>query len=192
MNNVGQTLRLVKFLQNSQGESMNRLHLVFSGLVILLLVATVLGQVKKEPSPFDRYRQSAVNELAFRKLQFEVESLRQSLQPTPLPAGVGVPHIVGERADGKLVIEVEVHGSDLPQTLDARKYAMMEAVGTSLAAFSFAFDAPDSRILNNDLFNKWCVIGFSDTEKFFAKKKDNKTPTDPYVAFYENGELLLR
>ena len=156
-------------------------------LTMMFLSAIAWAQVKKETSPFEKYRQSAVNQLAFRKLQFQVEALRQSLQPTPLPAGVGVPHIVGERADGKLVIEVEVHGSDLPQTLDARKSAMMEAVGTSLAAFSFACDTPDF----DDVFHKWCVIGFSDTEKYFAKKKDKK-PTDPYIAFYENGELLLR
>jgi hypothetical protein len=89
------------------------------------------------------------------------------------------------------VIEVEVRGSELLQTLDARKYAMMEAVGISLTAFSFAFDTPDAGMLVDDFFNKWCVIGFSDTEKFLAKKKDKK-PTDPYIAFYENGELLLR
>jgi hypothetical protein len=59
---------------------MNRPQLsILGSLLVLLSAATALGQVKKEPSPFERYRQSTVNELAFRKLQFEVEALRQSL-----------------------------------------------------------------------------------------------------------------
>src|ERR1700687_280843 len=97
-------------------------------LLVLLLSAISVAQVKKQSSPFDKYRQSTVNELEFRKLQFQVESMRLSLQPTPVPRGLGVPHIVGETTGGKLLIEVEVYASDLPQTVEARKDAMMEAV----------------------------------------------------------------
>src|SRR5713226_3989049 len=97
-------------------------------VLLLVLSAISVAQVKKQVSPFDKYRQSTVSELEFRKLQFQVESMRLSLQPTPVPGGLGVPHIVGETASGKLLIEVEVYASDLPQTVEARKDAMMEAV----------------------------------------------------------------
>jgi len=146
--------------------------------------------MKKQGSPFDKYRQSTVNELEFRKLQFQVESMRLSLQPTPVPSGLGVPHIVGETTSGKLLIEVEVYASDLPQTVEARKDAMMEAVGRSMAGFSFAFYTPDSGMLLDELFNKWCVVQFSDNEKFVKAK--GKKPVDPYIGIYENGELVLR
>ncbi len=58
-------------------------------LVFLVLSAISVAQVKKQSSPFDKYRQSTVNELEFRKLQFQVETMRLSLQPTPLPSGLG-------------------------------------------------------------------------------------------------------
>jgi len=69
-----------------------------------LIAATCLAQVKRDSSPFAKYRQSSVNELEFRKTLFDVAAIRSSLQPTPLPNGFGPPHIVGETAAGKLVI----------------------------------------------------------------------------------------
>lgn len=158
--------------------------------LVALIAVTCLAQVKKDASPFEKYRQSSVNELEFRKLQFQVEAMRLSLQPAPMPAGLGVPHITGQTADGKLLIEVDVRGSDLPQTVDARKDALMEAVGRSMAGFSFAFYTPDSGMQTDVLFNRWCVVQFSDNEKF-VKPKSNK-PVDPYIGIYENGELVLR
>jgi hypothetical protein len=116
--------------------------------------------------------------------------MRLSLQPTPAPAGLGVPHIVGETAQGKLLIEVEVYGSDLPPTVEARKDTMMEVVGRAMGGFSLALYAPDSEMLTDEFFNKWCVVQFSDTEKLL-KHKDKK-PVDPYIGVYENGELVLR
>jgi hypothetical protein len=155
-----------------------------------ILSAISVAQVKKQDSPFDKYRQSTVNELEFRKLQFQVESMRLSLQPTPLPSGLGVPHIVGETTSGKLLIEVEAYGGDLPQTVEGRKSAMMESVGRSMAGFSYAFYTTDLGMLQDELFNKWCVIQFSDTEKFLRAK--GKKPVDPYIGIYESGELVLR
>jgi hypothetical protein len=160
-------------------------------LVSVSVLATIaVAQVNTQPSPFDRYRQSTVNELEFRKLQFQVESMRLSLQPTPVPAALGVPRIVGETPKGKLLIEVEVYGSDLPQTVEERKNAMMESVGRSMAGFSFAFYTPNAGMLQDELFKKWCVVQFSDTEKFLKAK--GKKPVDPYIGIYENGELVLR
>lgn len=159
-------------------------------LLFLVLGTISVAQVKKQGSPFDKYRSSSVNELEFRKLQFQVESMRLSIQPTPVPSGLGVPHVIGETTNGKLVIEVEVYGSDLPQTVEARKDAMMEAVGRSMAGFSFAFYTPDSGMLQDELFNKWCVVQFSDTEKFLKAK--SKKPVDPLIGIYDNGELVLR
>ncbi len=159
-------------------------------LLFLVLSTISVGQVKKQSSPFDKFKQSTVNELEFRKLQFQVESMRLSLQPTQLPRGLGVPHIVGETTSGKLLIQVEVYGSDLPQTVGARKDAMMEAVGTSMAGFSFAFYDPDAGMLPDEFFNKWCVVQFSDTEK--SLKAKGKKPVDQFIGIYENGELVLR
>jgi hypothetical protein len=159
-------------------------------LVVFHLSAITLAQVKNQGSPFDKYRQSTVNGLDFCKLQFQVGSMRLSLQPTPLPNGFGIPHIVGETSSGKLLIEVDVYGSDLPQTIEARKDAMMEAVSRSMAGFSFAIQRPESGLLTDANFNKWCVIQFSDTEKIL-KAKGNK-PFDPSIGIYENGELVLR
>src|SRR5208283_949560 len=131
---------------------------------VLFLMFTVISfaQVKKQSSPFEKYRNSSVNELELRKLQFQVESMRLSLQPTPMPIGLGIPHIIGETAEGKLVIQVDAYGSDLPQTVDARKVAMMEAVDRAMGGFSFAFYAPDSGMLSDEFFRKWCVVQFSD------------------------------
>ncbi len=160
-------------------------------LLVFLLVSVIsVAQVKKQSSPFDKYRQSTVNELEFRKLQFQVEAMRLSLQPTPLPRGLGVPHIVGETPNGKLLIEVDVYASDLPQTVDTRKDAMMEAVGTSMAGFSFAFYAPESGMLPDEFFKKWTVVQFSDWEKLSQRK--GKKVVDPNIGIYENGELVLR
>jgi hypothetical protein len=121
-------------------------------LLFLVLSTISVGQVRKQSSPFDKYRQSTVNELALRKVQFQVESMRLSLQPTPMPNGLGVPHIIGETAQGKMVIEVEAYGSDLPPTVEGRKDAMMEAVGRAMGGFSFAFYAPDSGMLTDEFF----------------------------------------
>jgi hypothetical protein len=165
--------------------------LTVSVVFLAFIFSTIsLAQMKKQGSPFDKYRQSTVNELEFRKLQFQVESMRLSLQPTPLPSCLGVPHIVGETTSGKLLIEVEAYGSDLPQTVEGRKGAMMESVGRSIGGFSYAFYTTDSGMLQDELFNKWCVIQFSDTEKVLRAK--GKKPVDPYIGIYENGELVLR
>jgi hypothetical protein len=166
-----------------------QLRWLFLIAMSFLIVATIaVAQVKKQNSPFDKYRSSTVNELEFRKLQFQVEAMRLSLQPTPVPSGLGVPHIVGETVEGKLLIEVEVYGSDLPQTVAGRKDAMMESVGRSMAGLSFAFPTSDTGMLADELFNKWCVVQFSDTEKFLNAK--SKKPVDPYIGIYENGELV--
>lgn len=146
--------------------------------------------MKKQSAPFEKYRQATVSELEFRKLEFQVESTRLSLQPTPLPIGLGVPHIVGETASGKLLIEVDVYGSDLAQAVQERKNELMEAVGRSMAAFSFAFYTQDSVTLSDELFKKWCVVQFLDDEKF-VREKGQKT-VDPYIGIYENGDLVLR
>jgi hypothetical protein len=158
-------------------------------LTLLLLIVPV-WQGTKRGSPFDKYRQSTVNELEFRKLQFQVEAVRLSLQPAPMPVGIGVPHIVGERSDGKLLVEVEVYASDLPQSIEARRDAMMEATNRAGAASSFAFYKTDSGALPDEFFRRWFVVRFFDTEKF-TKTKD-KMPIDPYIGTYENGELVLR
>jgi hypothetical protein len=163
----------------------SRWYLLASVLTLVLAVIAV-GQVKKQDSPFEKYRQSSVNELEFRKAKFDVASVRLSIQPTPLPNGLGAPFIQGETAEGKLIIEVTVYSGDLPQTVDGRKDAMMEAVGVSRAAFGYAFTTPDMI----KFFDKWTVIQFSDTEKFLKHK--GKEPVDPYIGFYENGELVLR
>ena len=156
-------------------------------LVLLTLIAvTSLAQVKKEASPFEKYRQSSVNELEFRKTKFDVSSLRFSLQPTQLPKGVGAPYVEGETVEGKLVIEVHVWSSDLPQTVDGRKDAMMQAVAVAEGAFSFAFGT----VAQIQSFDQWTVIQFWDDEKV-TKHKGTK-PVDPYIGFYENGELVLR
>jgi len=131
---------------------------------------TSLAQVKKETSPFAKYRQSSVNELEFRKTKFDVAAIRASLQPTPLPNGVGAPHVEGETADGKLRIQVDVWSSDLPQTVDARKVAMMQAVGVAHVAFSFAFDPVVADIQS---FNKWSIVQFWDNEKIANYKGTN-------------------
>jgi hypothetical protein len=158
-----------------------------TALVLLAMIAvTALAQVKKEQSPFDKYRQSTVSEFEFRKTKFEVAAIRASLQPTPLPNGVGAPHIEGETAEGKLVIQVDVWASDLPQTIDGRKDVLMQAVGVSLAAWSYAFDAVDA----DKSMKKWAVIQFWDDERL-AKHHGTK-PVDPYIGIYENGELVLR
>jgi hypothetical protein len=167
-----------------------RWYFLASALFLVFAVIS-FAQVKKQSSPFEKYRSSSVNELEFRKLRFQVESMRLSLQPTPVPSGLGVPYIVGETTEGKLLIEVEVYGSDLPQTVEGRKDAMMESVGRAMGGFSFAFYTTDSGMLMDEFFNKWCVVQFSDTEKFFAKHKEKK-PVDPYIGIYENGELVLR
>jgi hypothetical protein len=158
--------------------------------LFLVLAAISVAQVKKQSNPFEKYRNSSVNELELRKLQFQVESMRLSLQPTPMPNGLGVPHVIGETTDGKLMIQVDVYSSDLPQTVDARKDVMMEAVGRAMGGFSFAFYAPDSGMLSDEFFRKWCVVQFSDNEKFL--KPNSKKPLDPYIGIYENGELVLR
>jgi hypothetical protein len=105
-----------------------------AALALLTLVAvTCLAQVKKGQSPFEKYRQSTVNELELRKTKFDVAAIRASLQPTQLPVGVGAPYIYGETAEGKLVIQVDVWSSDLPQTVDGRKDVLMQAVAVSMA-----------------------------------------------------------
>ena len=163
---------------------------VLVALLFSLMAAISVAQVKKQVSPFDKYRQSAVNELEFRKLQFQVEAMRMSLQPTPSPRGLGVPHIVGETGGGKLLIEVQVYSSDLPQSVDGRKDAMMEAVNRSMAGFSFAFYSPESGSLFDESFRKWTVVQFSDSDKLL--KGNGGKPVDPYIGIYENGQLVLR
>jgi hypothetical protein len=153
------------------------------------LAAVSAAQVKKSASPFEKYRQSSVNEFEFRKTKFDVASVRLSLQPTPLPNGLGAPFIEGETVGGKLVIEVEVYSSDLPQTVDGRKDAMMQAVGVARAASSYAFGTAEAE----QFFDKWTVVQFSDSEKFLKAMKARDTkPVDPYIGIYENGELVLR
>jgi hypothetical protein len=159
---------------------------VLAAALFLVLSAIAEGQVKKQGSPFEKYRQSSVNELELRKAKFDVAAIRLSMQPSPLPNGVGAPFIYGETAEGKLVIEVAVYSSDLPQTVDGRKDAMMQAVGVARAASTYAFGTVESE----QFFDTWVVIQFSDTERFLKHK--GKIPVDPYIGFYENGELVLR
>ncbi len=85
---------------------------------------------------------------------------------------------------------MDAYASDLPQTVEARKSAMMEAVGTSMAGFSFAFYTPESGMLTDEFFNKWTVVQFSDWGKLSQAK--GKKVVDPYIGIYENGELVLR
>lgn len=160
---------------------------ILTGILGIVGLAVVLpAQVKKQSSPFEQYRQSTVNELVFRETQFDVASIRASIQPTPLPKGLGAPFIQGENAEGKLVIQVQVYSSDLPQTVDGRKDAMMQAVGTARAALSFAFGTMQSE----QFFDKWTLIHFFDMEKLLNHK--SKDPVDPDIGYYENGELVLR
>jgi hypothetical protein len=108
----------------------------FVGLILALVVSVAcVAQVNRETSPYERYQKSTVNEFEFRKTKFDVAAMRLSFRPA-LPSGLGIPFVEGETAAGKLVIQVEVYSSALPQTVDARKDAMMEAVGTARAAFS--------------------------------------------------------
>jgi hypothetical protein len=162
---------------------------IMGSILALALSAVCVAQVNKEVSPFERYRQSTVNELEFRKIKFDVASIRLSLQPTPLPNGLGAPFVEGEAANGKLIVQVNVYSSDLPQTVDARKDAMWQAVNVSHAAFSYAFGTLEER----KFFDKWIVVQFFDEEKLSkaSKSKDTK-PVDPYIGIYENGELVLR
>lgn len=99
--------------------------------------------------------------------------------------GLGAPYIEGQNADGKLIIEVVVYTSDLPQTVDGRKEAMLQAVGVARAAWSFAFGAQ-----SDQLFDKWTFIHFFDMEKLLNHK--GKDPVNPDIGYYENGELVLR
>ncbi|SRR6266403_156515 len=158
-------------------------------ILVLVLSAVCVAQVKREASPFEKYRQSTVNELEFRKLKFDAASIRASIQPTPLPNGLGAPFIEGETVEGKLLIEVEVHSSELPQTVDGRKDAMMEAVTAARKGFGYAFGGAAAI----QYFDKWTVIQFSDDDKFLKaiRTKDTK-PVDPYIGYYENGELVFR
>jgi len=162
----------------------NRTKLL-SLLAFFLLSAISFAQTKAQNSPFEKYKKSTTSEFEFRKLQFQVEAMRASLPPnTPLPKGVGVPFVYGETSDGKLVIEVEVWGSDLPKDVDARKESMYQAIVVSTAAFSFAFHPA-----LEETFKKWTVIQFSDSERF---QKAHGKVVDPYIGNYENGELVLR
>ncbi len=160
------------------------------GLILALALSAVcVARVNKEVSPFERYRRSSVNEFEFRKAKFDVASIRLSLQLTPLPNGLGVPFIESEAANGKLMIQVDVNSSELPQTVDARKDAMWQAVNVSRAAFSYAFGTMEEE----KFFEKWIVIQFFDDEKLLkASKNKEKNTVDPYIGIYENGELVLR
>jgi hypothetical protein len=167
---------------------MKKDRLAVVGLTLALALSVVcVAQVHKEVSPFERYRQTTVNELEFRKTKFDVASTRLSLQPTPLSKGLGVPFVEGEAPNGKLIIQVHVYASDLPQTVEGRKDAMWQAVNVSHAAFSYAFGT----IGEGKFFDKWIVIQFFDEEKLLKGSKD-KDPVDPYIGIFENGELVLR
>jgi hypothetical protein len=102
---------------------------------------------------------------------------------------LGAPFIEGEAPSGKLIVQVRVYSSDLPQTVDARKDAMWQAVNVSRASFSYAFGTIEER----KLFDKWVVIQFFDEEKLLkGSKNKDKDPVDPYIGTYESGELVLR
>jgi len=152
-------------------------------LAVTLSAVSVALQIKKAVSPFDKYRQSTANELALRIAMFDVAALQQRV---PYENGILVPKVEGFSEDGKLVIEVDVSSDQLPKTVEARKEAMLEALGVARAGFSGGFGV----LAENTDFNKWTRVEFFDVDT--VMKSTLKKPLDPVIGIYENGELVLR
>jgi hypothetical protein len=62
----------------------------------------------------------------------------------------------------------------------------MQGVAVAHAAFSFAFGS----VADIQSFDKWTIVQFWDNKKV-SEHKGTK-PVDPYIGFYENGQLVLR
>jgi hypothetical protein len=84
---------------------MKKKKLTVAWLILpLVLSALCVAHENKKASPFERYRESTVNELEFRKTKFDVAAMRASLQPTPLPSGLAwiIHDFAGEKRKGAL------------------------------------------------------------------------------------------
>jgi len=172
-----------------QNRRMKQIWLITWALAILAVGSTLgatfsaasAAQGKKEVSPFEKYLHSGANELAVRKIRFDMSALRQSI---PFQKGIGFPTIEGISDDGKLIIQVEVLSSQLPRTIDARKEALNEAVGVAMSGYVDAFGpVPVSD------FDKTTRIAFFDDETLL--KSTVAAPLDPVIATYENKELTF-
>jgi len=158
--------------------------------LLLALSVPLFAQTAREASPFDKYRQPAVSELDFRKVKFDVACIRAAIQQRSLLAsGFSAPQVEGETVDGKLLIQVQVYSSELPQTVEKRKETMMEAVDLARVGFAAAFGTSAA----SPSFEKWTRIVFEDLDAFVKAQKAKTTqPVDPIIGIYENKELVLR
>jgi hypothetical protein len=159
----------------------NRVTAVGVIVSIALSAVSLALQIRKEPFPFDRYRQSSASELALRKAMFNIAAVRLRV---PDENGIAVPFIEGDTPDGKILIHVDVRSSQLPTSADQRKDALLEVVGQARAAFSWGFNTPES-ITG---FDKWARIQFFDVD--ILLKSTAKKPLDPTIAIYDNGQLV--
>jgi hypothetical protein len=151
-------------------------------LAVTLSAAFAASQAKKEPSPFEKYLQSSVNELAVRKIAFNVAALQERV---PYQNGILVPFVEGLARDGKLIITVHVSSNQLPRTVDARKNAMLDAVGIAMAAYQSSFGR-EAAVWE---FDKNTRVAFFDVDTLV--RSTPAKPPDPVIAIYENKELTF-
>ena len=161
----------------------NRLLAAGVLLAVCLSVASLWTQTKKSSTPFDSYRQNPASELSVRETKFDVAALYGTMQPEN---GLTAPQIEGFTEDGKLLIQVQVYSSQMPQTVDARKEAMLTAVGNAKLGYSAAFGSAE--VIRS--FDKWTRLTFFDVDTLL--KSTTKKPLDPVIGVYENGGLVLR
>src|SRR5262249_14643010 len=121
-------------------QQVNRLTAAGVVVAITLSAVSLALQIRKEPSPFDKYRQSSVNELALRQAMFNVASVRLR---APDQNGIAIPFILGATSDGRMLIHVDVRSSQLPAAADQRKNVLLDVVDEAKSAFSWSFGTPE-------------------------------------------------
>ncbi len=148
-------------------------------LAVVFSALSVAMQVKKAASPFERYIHNPANELAVREIAFDVRGLRLRI---PYENGWLPPHVEGIAEDGRLIIQIDVTAKDLPQTVDERRAAMLNAVGICKDFYRDIF--------GNDIeFDKNTRVIFYDVDTIL--KSTIKKPLDPAIAIYEDKELTF-